>query len=39
MDNEDKVMQLLDDLKEKYGEFLDDTASEAGDGSGLHFDL
>ena len=36
---EDKVMQLLDDLKEKYGEFLDDTASEAGDGSGLHFDL
>ena len=39
MDNEDKVMQLLDDLKEKYGEFLDSTASEAGDGSGLHFDL
>ncbi len=37
--NEDKVMQLLDDLKEKYGEFLDSTASEAGDGSGLHFDL
>ena len=36
---EDKVMQLLDDLKEKYGEFLDNTASEAGDGSGLHFDL
>ena len=39
MDNEDKVMQLLDDLKKKYGEFLDSTASEAGDGSGLHFDL
>ena len=38
-EKEDKVMQLLDDLKEKYGEFLDDTASEAGDGSGLHFDL
>ena len=36
---EDQVMQLLDDLKEKYGQFLDDTASEAGDGSGLHFDL
>ena len=38
-EKEDKVMQLLDDLKEKYGQFLDDTASEAGDGSGLHFDL
>ena len=38
-ETEDKVMQLLDDLKEKYGKFLDDTASEAGDGSGLHFDL
>tara|TARA_B100000927_G_scaffold283642_1_gene271612 strand:+ start:332 stop:5911 length:5580 start_codon:yes stop_codon:yes gene_type:complete len=36
---EDKVMQLLDDLKEEYGQFLDDTQSEAGDGSGLHFDL
>ena len=39
LDKEDKVMQLLDDLKEQYGEFLDDTQSEAGDGSGLHFDL
>ena len=39
INDEDKVMQLLDDLKEKYGQFLDDTASEAGDGSGLHFDL
>lgn len=38
-EKEDKVMQLLDDLKEEYGQFLDDTASEAGDGSGLHFDL
>jgi GNAT superfamily N-acetyltransferase len=38
-EKEDKVMQLLDDLKEEYGQFLDGTASEAGDGSGLHFDL
>lgn len=39
LDKEDKVMQLLDSLKDEYGEFLDDTQSEAGDGSGLHFDL
>ena len=38
-EKEDKVLELLDQLKEKYGKFLDDTASEAGDGSGLHFDL